>query len=75
LVLAYTPSVRPLTVDMSKLAGASSARWYDPTSGEYIAVAGSPFANTGTRQFQPPKRNSAGDEDWILVLETTSPPH
>jgi len=32
-------------------------------------VSGSPFANTGSRQFNPPGKNSAGDGDWVLVIE------
>lgn len=69
LVLAYMPTVRTITVDMSKLSGPVLARWYDPTNGTYTAIAGSPFANSGTRQFTPPAHNSGGDGDWVLVLE------
>jgi hypothetical protein len=58
---------------MSKLAGLTTARWYDPTNGKYVKVSGSPFANSGNRQFTPPGGNSAGDGDWILVLEATPP--
>jgi hypothetical protein len=74
LVMTYLPSTRTITVDMSKLAGPASARWFDPTDGSYSAIAGSPFANIGSRQFQPPARNAAGDGDWVLVLETASSP-
>jgi hypothetical protein len=73
LVMAYMPTIRTITVDMSKLAGPSTARWYDPTSGEYSDVKGSPFANTGTRQFTPSGANKSGDGDWVLVLETQAP--
>jgi Protein of unknown function (DUF4038)/Putative collagen-binding domain of a collagenase len=69
LAMAYMPSIRTVTVDMSKLATISTARWYDPTNGEYIDVSGSPFANTGSRQFTPPGKNSAGDGDWVLVID------
>ena len=69
LVMAYMPSIRTITVDMSKLAGPVTARWYDPTSARYIDEPGSPFANSGDRQFSPPGNNSAGDGDWVLVLE------
>lgn len=69
LAMAYLPSVRSITVDMSKLAGLTQARWYDPTNGRYLEVEGSPFANVGSRQFTPPRNNSAGDGDWILVLD------
>ena len=70
LVIAYMPSIRTITVDMSKLAGPVTARWYDPTNGMYINASGSPFANSGEREFVPPAQNDAGDGDWILVLET-----
>jgi hypothetical protein len=69
-MIAYMPSMRTISVDMSKLSGTAAARWYDPTNGEYIAVDGSPFANTGIRQFTPPGKNHDGDGDWVLLLET-----
>ena len=69
LVVAYMPTVRTITVDMSQLAGPVTARWYDPTNGAYIAISGSPFANTGSQQFTPAGNNSGGDGDWVLVLE------
>jgi len=71
LGLAYLPSSRTVTVDLSQLSGSVSARWYDPTNGTYAAIDGSPFANTGSRQFTPPGDNAAGDDDWVLVLEVS----
>jgi len=73
LVMAYMPTMRTITVDMPKLSGAATARWYDPTNGTYTAIAGSPFASTGARQFSPPGSNSAGDGDWVLVIEKFPP--
>ena len=71
-VLAYTPSVRPLTLDITQLAGPNVvARWYDPTNGAFTAIAGSPFTASGPRTFTPPSANAAGDGDWVLVLEST----
>jgi hypothetical protein len=72
LVMAYMPTIRAITVDMSKLSGSATARWYDPSDGTYTMISGSPFVNTGTQQFTPPGKNSDGDGDWILVLEATS---
>jgi hypothetical protein len=69
LTIVYMPSIRTVTVDMSILSGPAGARWYDPTTGDYINVDGSPFANAGSRQFAPPGRNRDGDGDWVLVLE------
>jgi hypothetical protein len=73
LVMVYTPTIRPITVDMSKLAGTATARWYDPTSGEYADVKDSPFTNRGNRQFIPSGANKSGEGDWVLVLEASSP--
>ncbi len=69
LALAYLPSIRTITVDMSRLRGPVNARWYDPAAGVYHAVAGTPFENKGEREFLPPSPNAAGDGDWVLVLE------
>ena len=68
-VMAYLPTIRTITVDMSRLVSIATARWYDPTNGEYADIDGSPFANTGSRKFTPPGNNSSGVGDWILVLE------
>jgi len=73
LVMAYLPTAREITVDMTKLAGPSTARWYDPTDGHYMELNGSPFPNSGSRQFASPERNSSGDADWVLVLEVLPP--
>ena len=71
-VLVYLPTIRTITVDMSKLASPVTARWYDPTNGEYTNIDGSPFANAGSRKFTPPGDNSSGDGDWVLVLEASA---
>jgi Protein of unknown function (DUF4038)/Putative collagen-binding domain of a collagenase len=73
LVMAYMPTLRPLTVDMAKLRGPATARWYDPSRGVYVPIAGSPLPNQGERAFTPPGKNGDGDGDWILVLETDPP--
>jgi hypothetical protein len=72
LVMAYLPTIRTITVGMSKLASVATARWYDPTNGEYTDIDGFPFANTGDRRFTPPRSNSSGDGDWVLVLEASA---
>ena len=69
LLIAYIPTFRTITVDMTKMSGPASARWYDPSSGSYTAISGSPFANTSTQQFTPPGNNHDGDGDWVLVIE------
>jgi hypothetical protein len=70
LVLAYTPVSHSLRVDMTKMSGNTAARWFDPTNGAYVIVDGSPFPNSGMMVFNSPGNNSAGDSDWVLVLES-----
>ena len=70
--LIYTPSVRTLTVELGQLAGPNvNARWYDPTTGAYVAISGSPFVAGGPRTFTPPGNNARGSGDWVLVLQST----
>ena len=69
LALVYVPSSRKITVDLTKLTGSVTARWYDPTAGTYQAIAGSPFSNTGSHAFRTPGTHSDGASDWVLVLE------
>ncbi len=74
LVIAYMPTARSITVDMSKLAATATARWYDPTTGAFTTVAGSPLPNSGVRTFTPPaNQHTDGYADWALILETSPP--
>jgi hypothetical protein len=74
LIITYMPQARSITVDMTKLSATATARWFDPTTGAFTTVAGSPLANTGTRMFTPPTAtHSDGYSDWALVLETSPP--
>jgi hypothetical protein len=73
LVMAYAPTIRQFTVDMTKLSGPVIARWYDPSNGTYTTIDGSPMSNTGTQDFMPSGNNNDGDGDWVLVLETQPP--
>ena len=74
LVMAYMPTIRTITVDMSTLGAPAYASWYDPTDTTFSAIPGSPLANTGTRNFTPSGTNSDGGGDWVLVLEATGVP-
>jgi hypothetical protein len=69
LGMIYTPSASTLTVNLAKMAGPVTARWFDPTNGTYQTISGSPFANSGSQQFTTPGTNSGGDPDWVLVLQ------
>lgn len=68
LAVAYAPH-DPVTIDLAKLSSPVRARWYDPTNGQYVAAAGSPFSAGGLHEFAQPGRNAAGDDDWLLLLQ------
>jgi hypothetical protein len=72
LVMAYMPTLRTFTINMAQLSGPVTARWYDPANGSFTAIAGSPFANSGSHAFAPPGNNSEGSPDWVLVLEASA---
>lgn len=66
----YMPTYRTVGVNMLRFSGAVSAKWLDPSNGNYTPVKGV-FPNKGLQHFTPPKHyNSQGFEDWVLVLET-----
>jgi Protein of unknown function (DUF4038)/Putative collagen-binding domain of a collagenase len=75
LAMVYIPDKRTINVDMSQLASPAIARWYDPASGKFHEIAGSPLANNGTHQFATPGDNAdgPGNADWVLALETVTP--
>jgi len=65
-VIAYLPTARPFTVDMTKISGkAAKAWWFNPRTGKSDAAG--EFPTTGKKQFTPP-----GEGDWVLVLDDAS---
>jgi hypothetical protein len=68
LVMAYLPDIRTVTIDMTKLSAQVTARWFDPTNNAFSSIG--TFGNSGKHRFTPPGNNSAGDQDWVLLLET-----
>jgi hypothetical protein len=72
-ILVYTPVARTLVINLAQLTGAHCvARWYDPSSGQFQLIPGSPFANTGSKAFVTPAVNAGGDHDWLLLLQPQS---
>lgn len=69
LLLAYVPPAHTgtITVDMTKMVTSCRARWFDPTNGSFTSIG--TIANTGTHAFTTPATNSAGDTDFLLVLD------
>jgi hypothetical protein len=74
LAVVYTPVSHTLTIALNNFSGPVTARWYDPTANTSVAIPGSPFPNVGTHNFTTPGNNSAGDGDWVLVLEVVLEP-
>ena len=65
-VMAYLPTKRAFTVDMSKVAGtAAQGWWFNPRTGK-SQTAGK-FATNSKHQFTPP-----AEGDWVLVLDDAS---
>jgi hypothetical protein len=69
LAMCYDPQGNALTVALSWFTGPARARWFDPTTGIYTIISGSPFTNSGTHSFSTPGNNAGGDHDWVLVLD------
>jgi hypothetical protein len=60
------PNAAPtITVDLTRMRGAVTATWQDPTAAKSVA-AGSGL--TGSVAFTTPGVNAGGDRDWVLVL-------
>jgi hypothetical protein len=64
-LVAYVPTARTLTVDPTKPAQPPTARWVDPANATAPPVEAR-IEPSGT--VATPGRNSAGGQDWLLVL-------
>lgn len=75
LAVIYIPHAvaGSITVARGAFARTIWARWYDPTNGAVSNVSGSPFTNSGSSSISKPGNNAAGDNDWVLLLEATTP--
>jgi hypothetical protein len=62
--VAYIFDGRQINVDLARLASPVSARWFDPSSGTYSDIAGSPFESGGQQALDPP-----GASEAVLLLE------
>lgn len=69
--MVYSPSHRPLEVNLQALAGPRvRARWMDPADGRYIDAIDVPAPSASTLVLQTPAVNSAGTADWVLLLQS-----
>jgi hypothetical protein len=65
-VIAYMPTTREITVDMTKVAGKEAkAWWFNPRNGNSVAIGMLP--TVGKHKFAPP-----GEGDWVLLLDDSA---
>ena len=74
LAVVYLPDTRGADVDLSEFPAPVNAVWFDPTSGKHSESGRKNIPNQGSHKFTPPGKNSAGEDDWVLVLKTTAAP-
>jgi hypothetical protein len=81
LGIVYCTAAQTVTINLSKMSEPAIVRWYDPTTGNYNNISGSPFSNTGSHQFTTPAivhneintdNSVETSDDWVLVAETAS---
>lgn len=70
-LVAYVPHAHSgsVTIDMTKMRGTVTARWFDPSAASSPYTAIGSFANTGTHAFTIPGTNASGAGDWVLRLD------
>ncbi len=65
LAMVYVPMSRPITLDLSQMAGQRvSVTWFDPLTGKDVPA--DDRATTAEAEFVPPSA-----QDWVLVIERT----
>jgi len=65
LLVAYMPTARTVTVDLTKMKGTHfSAWWFDPRTGKQIDTRDFPLS--GSVEFTPPETG-----DWVFVVKST----
>jgi hypothetical protein len=70
--VVYLPTIRTITVQLGQLTGPRvAARWYDPTTGSYQTIPGSPFTGGTAQTFRPTANNARNKSDWVLILDST----
>lgn len=65
-LIAYMPTSRTMTVDMSKISGTKAKSWwFDPRTGN--ATSAGEYPTKRSREFTPPREG-----DWVVVLDDAS---
>lgn len=63
-----------MVVDTAKVAAGAKALWFDPTDGSTQPATSKPWRKTPWQEFTPPAKNASGDEDFMLILESSNTP-
>lgn len=69
LAVAYIPTGRTVTVDDSHVTAGYASTWVDPASGATSTATSGGSAGARTFDSSAKGNNSAGDGDWVLVLQ------
>jgi len=75
LMMAYMPTARTITIDLSQLKGPMEAWWFNPRTadvqpaGQYDSTSQWHFHRIRFKEFSPP-----GKGDWVLVIDDASKP-
>jgi hypothetical protein len=73
--IIYTPVTATFTINMSGFSAPVTARWYDPTTGNFTATSctsTSPCPNNGSMNFTTPlgpHSDGTNANDWVLILQ------
>jgi hypothetical protein len=67
LGVAYVPTATTVTVNIGAMTLPITARWFDPTNGTYKVIK--TYTTAERPELKTPGPNSAGDSDWVLILE------
>jgi len=78
VLLAYVPSrtahSSSITVDMTALKGFARAQWFDPTSGNYLEIPGSPFPTSERRASNPRGKTQQAQETGYSFFRSLERP-
>jgi hypothetical protein len=73
LSVTYVPSTgtgpRTLKVDLGQISGRVKARWFNPSSGQDLAIEDPTIVAARIQPFRTPGDNGTGTNDWVLILE------
>jgi hypothetical protein len=81
LGIVYCTAIQTVTLNLSKMSEYVIVRWYDPTTGKFASISGSPFSNTASYKFTTPatshievdtEDSTETSNDWVLVIEAVS---